>query len=375
MTAAILVTTAASLPVFLVAASSVVMRSDIGFTERQLGLAVSAYFVAAACVSVPAGRFAEHRGARAGLAVGATVVAVSLVMTALWVTRYPQLVMSLVVAGIGSAVSEPASNLAIASTVAPGRQGMSFGWKQSAVPLGGVVAGFSIPAVTLNFGWRVSLALSALVPIVALVAVARMPRPLTRQVRRPGRVVTTELLLLAAIVGFGMAAVTSLQTFFVESAVSGGLTAGQAGTMLGVGGALGIAGRLLFGWRADRVARSSLTTLATLMGVGAVGYALLSAPAMPFMLFGGLLAFFAGWGWTGIFHLSVVRAYPSSPAAATGITSVGGRIGGMVGPTIFGVVANRAGFGPAWLLTAGLLALAMTTALTTDRLTSRPDLS
>ena len=39
------------------------------------------------------------------------------------------------------------------------------------------------------------------------------------------------------------------------------------------------------------------------------------------LLAGTALAFGAGWGWTGLYHLAIVRLRPHAPAAATGAAS------------------------------------------------------
>jgi MFS family permease len=71
------------------------------------------------------------------------------------------------------------------------------------------------------------------------------------------------------------------------------------------------------------------------------------------------LAFSTAWAWPGLFNLAVVRANPSS---ATGITQTGQFIGAVVGPVLFGIVAEHAGFRAAWL-TAGTIAGLSATAL------------
>ena len=56
----------------------------------------------------------------------------------------------------------------------------------------------------------------------------------------------------------------------------------------------------------------------------------------------GPLAFATGWAWPGLFNLAVVRVNPSAPGAATGITQTGTYLGAVVGPVLFGVVAEHA---------------------------------
>lgn len=83
--------------------------------------------------------------------------------------------------------------------------------------------------------------------------------------------------------------------------------------------------------------------------------------AVVLIVVGALVAYGAGWGWNGLLNLVVVRAHPASPARATAITSVGGRVAGAVGPFTFGLVATHASYADAWLMngTAALLGAGM----------------
>jgi predicted MFS family arabinose efflux permease len=60
------------------------------------------------------------------------------------------------------------------------------------------------------------------------------------------------------------------------------------------------------------------------------------------------IAFSIGWGWPGLFNLAVVRTSPSAPGAATGITQTGAYGGVVIGPPVFGLMAERWSYGAAW---------------------------
>src|SRR5699024_45356 len=94
---------------------------------------------------------------------------------------------------------------------------------------------------------------------------------------------------------------------------------------------------------------------ATMLGGGAIAYVMLavSASQIPFLLLPGIaLAYAAGWGWNGLFNFAVASRYPDQAARATGITAVGGRTGGVIGPFIFGIIVTHSSYGAAWLLAA-----------------------
>ena len=67
---------------------------------------------------------------------------------------------------------------------------------------------------------------------------------------------------------------------------------------------------------------------------------------------GGVVALGIGWGWNGLFNYAVVRSHLHMPARATGITQVGGRLGGVLGPFVVGWVVAADSYEAAWLVTA-----------------------
>jgi MFS family permease len=358
----VLVTSSTSLPVFTLAASSVLIRADLGFGEASLGRAVSFYFLAAALTSIPAGRLAERIGAKAALTCAALGSMAALSLTAGMVSSYLGLVAVLAFSGVASALAEPASNLALASNVPAARQGIYFGWKQSAIPLAGILAGVLVPVLSLRAGWRWAFGLSAIVPVIAILLQPASTGDSPQRNTRPRANADRQLWLLSATVGLGMAAITAFQTFYVESAVAIGVNAGRAGLLMAMGSGCGVMSRLFFGWYSDRARASPLRTIPRLMTLGGLGYALLAFESEPVLWVGSIVAFVAGWGWTGLFHLSIVRTRPAAPAAASGFTSTGARIGGMVGPALFGAVLTVSTFGWAWIVAGSLLGAAAVTA-------------
>jgi predicted MFS family arabinose efflux permease len=104
-------------------------------------------------------------------------------------------------------------------------------------------------------------------------------------------------------------------------------------------------------------ARRHLRTVAVLVAVGVAGYLALGSGIADLLIPATLLAFGAGWGYNGLFNLAVVRAFPQSPARATGITQIGTYIGGMVGPLGFGLLVDHQGYDLAWILCAAVAAV------------------
>jgi MFS family permease len=373
--AAAAVATAGVLPVFLTGALAVQLRDDLDVDATGLGLTVATFFGTAALTSTPSGRLAERLGPSAAMRVAAALGAVSLAAVAALARSLVALLGCLVVGGLANALAQPATNLYLARAVAPGRLGVAFGVKQSAIPAATLLGGLAVPAVALTVGWRWAFAAAAV--LAALLAAARpgqgaAPRPRGTVGRGREDTALRPLLLLAAGVGLGAAAAGTLGSFLVSSAVAAGIGPGAAGLLSSACSAAGLATRLVLGGRADRRGGRHLAAVVTMLAGGAAGYALLATGRAALVAPGGLVCFCVGWSWPGLFNLAIVRNNPGAPGAATGITQTGTYLGAVAGPLLFGVAVDRWSYGPAWL-GAGAVSLLAAAAVATGRRALRAD--
>ena len=89
--------------------------------------------------------------------------------------------------------------------------------------------------------------------------------------------------------------------------------------------------------------------------VGGPAFALLGQVSSTALLLAvTILVFASGWAWPSILNFAVVLRTPGGPGRASGILGAGQFGGGTVGPFLFGVLAERTGYGPAWAA-AGLM--------------------
>ena len=362
LTSAIAVTTVCVLPVFLTGGLAVQMRADLGFGTAALGLAVSAFFGAAALSSVLCGRVVERVGARRGMVAAAVLSALSLVGIGALASSWAHLMVFLALAGIAQAASHPATNLLLTGAMRRHRLGLALGVKQAAIPAATLLGGLATPLLGLTVGWRFGFLLGALVAlgIGAIVARSAAVRPQTADgARVAGSARIAPLLLPTLGIGLGAAAGVSLAAFLVDAAVAGGVREGAAGLLLAAASVAGVVVRAVTGWLADRRPRNRLRAVAAMLVAGAAGFALLAtgSPGWPLVV-GALLGFGAGWGWPGLFHFAIVDLHREAPAAATGITQTGTYAGSAVGPLVFGLVVEHASYTAAWLCSAGLVLVA-----------------
>lgn len=358
--AASLVATVGVLPLFLVGPLAFLMRADVDVTQSQLGLAVGVGFAAAAVGAVPSGRLAERltgRSALAVAAVGSGAVLVGLALT----PSLPVLLGLMVAAGVANSFSQLAANLRVSGAVAIGRQGLAFGIKQSAIPAATLAAGAAVPAIALTVGWRWVFVAAAAVAFG--LAVTQLGGSADSEQRQPGAprgtLVYGPLVVLAAAVAFGAAAATAMATFVVDYGVAAGVAADRAGVVLALGSLAAVTMRVVLGWLADRRRGGNLGIVAAMLVVGAAAVAAFpTATTAPALLAVTVVAYAVGWGWPGLFNFTIVRRNPQAPAAATGVTQVGVYVGGVAGPLVFGVLAQRAGYPTAWWTAAGWLVVA-----------------
>lgn len=363
------VATTTVLPAFLTGGLAVQIRGEMGFGTAALGLAVGLFFITSSLGSAPLGRVVERIGASRAMRLAAAASAASLLGVALLAGSWMTLVACLLLGGLANAVSHPATHLSLAREVPAGRQGLSFGIKQSAIPAATLLAGLAVPGLALTFGWRWAFAGGAALALaVALLVGPGRPGSDARRLEeaRAGDVRVAPLVLLALGIGLGSTAATPLGAFIVESSVAAGLAEASAGLLLAFGSAFGIMVRVTLGYLADGMEGGRLRLVAAMLGLGVVGFALLATGASGLLVLGTALAFGAGWGWPGLFNFAVVRVNPGAPAAATGITQTGASGGAALGPLLFGVVVEVGSYGVAWLF-SGAMALAALLAILLGR--------
>lgn len=370
---ALAATTSGYLAVFLVGGLAVQISADLGFGVARLGIMATVFFGASAASSIPAGWLAERLGTRRAVMFAAALSALSLAAVATVGRSWGVLVMCLAVAGISNGTSQPAVNLLLARGIASARQGLVFGIKQSAVPAASLLGGAAVPVVGLTIGWQWAFALAALLPLMVMVLVPDVGAPVKRAPGaglRVGDAPARALVALAIAAGLGTAAASTLGTFLVTAAVDRGVAESPAGVLLAIASGFGVAGRVFFGWRADLGGGRHLLPVGRMMLAGAVGFAVLSfAPSLPWLAVGAALGFGAGWGWNGVLTFAVVRTNPMAPAYATGVTQAGLYVGGMCGPVLFALVAERWSFAAGWAMGALLLLAAWVAVVIGERWT------
>jgi MFS family permease len=355
---AVTTTTVAVLPVFLTGALAVQISAELGFDPAGLGLVVALYFGISALASIPCGWLVERFGSGPTSRAAVTGVAVTMTAVAAFAYSYASLIAVLLCSAWCNVLGQLSSNLTLARYVPATRLGLSFGIKQSAIPLATLLSGVAVPAVALTVGWRWAYVIGAALALAALLVAPRDTAGRERTVPAPGERATAALSVIGIAGALAAAAANALGIFLVASAVERGISPGIAGLTLTMGSVVGLTLRLTHGWLADRRSGGHVAVVAGSLLLGAGGLALLAVPGTAALVIGTVLGFGLGWAWPGLLQFAVVRLNPSAPAAATSIVQAGVYAGGFIGPVGFGFIATHASFPTAWFTGAVTMVVA-----------------
>ncbi len=371
MAAASGLTTLGALPPFLLGAQAVWVRADLLIGLGLFGVAVSGFFASAAVGSVLAGRLVDRAGPRLGQVVAGLLVAAGGILMATLVRGPVSLLATMAVLGLGNAGCQTVANLSMARALPPGRRGLGFGVKQSAVPLAIMLGGLAVPTLGGMLGWRstfvATAAVGASVGLTALVRREPAAGAVSAAVDEPDHPPRWPLLLCGLGITFASAAANFLGSFIASWGYEIGLTATTTGLLMAAGSAGSITLRVFSGWRADGRHGANLPVVAAQMYAGALCLVGVSVGTEATVLGFGFLAFSVGWAWPGLLLFAVARLGRDTPARASGVVQAGAFVGGAIGPMGFGALAGQAGFRPTWLLAAACFVVGGTLVLVARR--------
>jgi MFS family permease len=363
------------LPLALVSAQ-VLQLEEIGFGVSRLGLAIAAYFGAAALTANPAGRLMGRIRPGRGLRIGGFLVVASCVIAGT-ATVWWLIPVATAAGGVANGMIQVASNLAIFDGVDRSRQGLGFGAKQASVPLATTLAGVSLPVIGLVFGWRWVFALAGILALILALSAPDLAgrTGVARTEGRMGRIPPS--LYLLAVGGFaGAIGGNGLSLFVVPSAVHIGIAEAAAGAVLAVCSLLVVLVRIGAGWTVDRNQSIGFAEMAWMTGVGAIGaFVLFATSTPPLYLLAMPIALLGAWGWPGVIFFTVVHSYPEFPARASGLVLSSNLTGTVIGPLVVGSLAGRGNYPGAWLFVTIACAVATVAFTVSHRQRARSEVS
>lgn len=336
------------------------LQADLGLDRWQLGLLVGAFFGATGLGSVLGGRIADRIGPRRAVVADQVAVAGALTVGAL-VPHYAVLLAAAVVAGAGYALTNAGTSIAIAAVLPPHRHGVALAVRTAGVPSLVAVSAVTAAGLAAVVGWRPVLAgYAPLLLAIALLAARVLPGHGPAAVRDGSAALPRGFLrfpLAAFALIAGSQALFSWMVPFLHE--EGGLSLAAAGALTSAGALAAVVGMVVVARRSDRGAAAGrlpavvLLSLLTATGELLLVAGLVAGPAS--MAAGLLLATVAQLAAISLMHAAVIAAAPAAVGRAAGVTMAGYYLGALLGPPLFGLTVDAGGYGPAWLLSAGLV--------------------
>jgi MFS family permease len=351
------------------------IKDDLRISAFAAGLAVSSFMFGKIFGSYAAGVAADRLGERRVLVAGGVATAVLVVVSML--APVPFVFVLLVVAGLASASATPAGGRLVLLAFPPNRRGLALGIRQTAIPVGGLIAAAALPWIAHARGWRWAFVAAGIGTAVAVIPLA-LSRVGDAPARPAGRVVATPSPArdrnLRLLTTWGCLLVTgqfaTLAFMALDFHRRAHLSLASASLLVGVAQAVGIAGRIGWGAASDRILSHGRKPLLLVL----TGTALLSALVLlatprsapvGVLVAASALAGLALIGYQGLWVTMIAEAAgPHRVGAATGfaVTFVVASVA--VTPPLYGLVADVFGtYRAVWGALSIVLALAFIPAL------------
>ena len=348
------------------------LRSAFGLDLAGLGILLAAPTAGLALTLLLWGRASDRYGDRGVMTLGLLGAAGSLAAASA-TSGATTAALLLLLAGASGASVNAASGRAVLAWFPPHQRGTAMGVRQTASPLGGLLAALVLPAVVAAAGLDAALLVLATGCLAAALAVAaqvREPLPDGRPAAAgaassapPGSVLRDHgLWRLTAASTLLVVPQFTVVAFTVELLHERcHVEAATAALVLGVVQAAGAAGRLVVGRWSDRASSrvGPLRALAVGMAAGAVVLGLSVSAPLPVLVSvlvveGALVICWNGLAYTAAGEL----APPAQRGTALAFQNTGNFLAASATPPVAGLLVQSAGYGPALALLAAPAAAA-----------------
>jgi predicted MFS family arabinose efflux permease len=355
------------------------IQPDLGLNRTQVGVLAGALSLTWAIAAFGIGVVSDKTGSRKGLLVAATVAFCACSFLTGIAASFALMLGARMLMGVAEGGIMPISQSLIATEVDPRHRGLAMGVTQNfgSNLFGSFVAPVLLVAFANAFGWRHAFFLAGapglLTALLMWYLIRDVPAPKaapvegTRQTSTLGDALAERNVVICAVMGVLLVSYLVVCWAFMPLYLTQ-VRKYDAQTMGWLMGTLGISatiGAFAISALSDRWGRRPLLIIMPLIAV------ILPLGAMYYdgSVWGLAAIFFVGWGVNGVFPLFMATVPSESVAARHMATALGicmgtGEIlGGVLAPSLAGVIADRAGLqAPLWIMlavavVAGILAL------------------
>jgi MFS family permease len=351
---------------FVYGLQSRVVQDDLSITRAQVGLIASIYFGSTGLGSLAGGRLADLLGARRAVVIDMVAVSAAATVAAAW-GSYTAILLTSVIGGLGYALTNAATNLAVAAAVPLRHRALALTVKTAGVPFQVAVGSVLVPFLADHVGWRPVIAgVAALAGTTAIVVAMLLPDVHGAVALGTDRRLPHAILLLPVGCFFLLVASQPLFSWgvrYLDEAMD--MRASTAGSLAALAALGGVGNMIVVARVSDVIGRERRAPLVfTLTGLTGAGGLLLAIGArgnLAVGLPGLVIATAAQLAAIGLLHALVVDIAPRAVGRASGVTMTGYYLGALVAPAQFGWLSDRSGsYAWPWLVCALSAACAAT---------------
>lgn len=339
------------------------LQDELSISKLQIGLLAGVNTGIGGLCAPLGGRVCDELGGRRAMALVLLLSGISSLLIAA-APSYLWLLAAMSLAGMGQGLGNPATNKAIANGITSAQRGVVTGVKQSGVQLAVFIAGFTMPWVTSEYGWRTGLVFMAGLAFAAIpgvLLITELPAdPVQTTPAKAHRAAqqlpdfVNQVALFGFLLGSIGGGVGGFLPLFAEEAA--GFSAADAGRIFGLQGLIAVPTRIISGMLLDRgvSARKMLISMACVGSVALV-LTLASSEGTPRLIwFGTILAGLSLGSWNTAANLAMIRENQNA-GRASGRLILGFLLGTTLGgPMVGWSIDSFDSYRPAWLASAAI---------------------
>jgi MFS family permease len=357
-------------PLYFYGALSVQITEGLAYRASLHGLGATSFYLVAAIFAISLGKKTDQLDPVLTLRLALIMTFVS----NLGITFSNSLAMvclSLAIGGFGNALATPGIAQLVRERIELSKQGLAYGFKQSATGLPTLIGGLAIPFVATDGQWRYVFAFGAIISLGILLKLnkgssiesnsqktenSRIPN---LQFEKLESAYTAEVKLIAISFAIGAAVGAGLITFLPLSIAEAGLSATETSRALVLASACSLIARFIVLLYMDRTSIDAIKICIVMMVIGAIGLFGLSTMETNLITIASVVSYAFGWGWIGLITYKMLRISDRNLGANVGLVQFAAAIGSITGPLALGAVYEISGFALMWQVSAFGLILSL----------------
>lgn len=346
------------------------MKSDLGLTATQIGIAISAFFWVYAPVQLGLGWLCDRWSVYKLLALGTVVWSICTVLMG-FVGSFLSLFLLRLVLGVGESIVFPGSSKIICRHVPAERRGIANAVVMTGVALGPAIGTFAGGSMAAAFGWRAMFVVFGLASAAWLLPWSRVTGALpTSATASEAPFPVRKLLRRWSLWAMGVGNATSNYGFYFLLAFlplylvqQRGLSIIQMTMLATLGYCVQAVSALVLGNVSDRwtrgggseagMRRAMLVAGHLVYGVGIIAIPFVHSLSVVVALL-CLLGACGGAVAPNLYAIGQIFAGPRASGTWIGIQNAVGNLSGIFGPALSGIIIDRAGYGSAFALAAAI---------------------